>query len=338
MDPQREPSVFPFFVGCGRSGTTLIRVIFNSHPMLAIPRESHFIPELALDRRRYELPDGLDHARLLAALEAHRRYRLWKLPTKAAHRVLASSRDLPDAIRGIYALFASRRKKPQYADKTPTYATELPLIASLFPEARFVHTIRDGRNVALSLVEQSFGPNRVEDAVLYWRHQVQAARTAGAMLGPERYFEYRHEDLVQNPEGVVAGICAFLDLEFAPSMLRYYEERRRKSTSRGHLAKPPTEGLRDFRAQLTGTDLRVVEALAGDSLVALGYELSGEIDRSSGDASVSARLAGARLRHGVYLRARDLRRSRPIRAVRRGIAAARLGVDNQPGLIRRGCR
>ena len=327
MDPQHEPSVFPFFVGCGRSGTTLIRVIFNSHPMLAIPRESHFIPELGLDRRRYELPDGLDHQRLLAALEAQRRFRLWRLPTKAVHRVLASSRDLPDAIRGIYGLFASRRRKPRYADKTPTYATDLPLIASLFPEARFVHTIRDGRNVALSLVEQPFGPSRVDDAILYWRHQVHAARADGARLGPARYFEYRHEDLVRDPQGVVNGICAFLDLEFVPSMLQYYEERRPRSVGRGHLAKPPTEGLRDFRSQLTATDLQVVEALAGDLLVELGYELSGESDSSSRDASVALRMASARLRHGVYLRARDLRRSRPIRAARRRWLPQERGAD-----------
>jgi hypothetical protein len=313
-----ELNVFPFFVGCGRSGTSLIRVIFNSHPMLAIPRESHFITELALDRRRYELPGRLDHERLQAALEAHRRFRLWKLPRRALHDVLARSRDLPDAIRGIYALYASRRKKPRYADKTPTYASDLRLLASLFPEARFVHTIRDGRNVALSLVERSFGPNRVEDAILYWRHQVRAARGAGAILGPARYFEYRHEDLLRNPEEVVARICAFLDLEFVPSMLQYHEGRRPRS-GRGHLAEPPTEGLRDFRTQLTATDLRVLERLAGDLLVTLGYELSGETDPSSRDASAAVRIARARLRHGVYLRARDLRRSRPIRAVRRGL-------------------
>ena len=237
-------------------------------------------------------------------------------------RVLAGSRDLPDAIRGIYALFASRRKKPRYADKTPTYATQLTLLSSFFPEARFVHTIRDGRNVALSLVEQSFGPKRVDDAVLYWRHEVQAARTAGALLGPERYLEYRHEDLVRDPQEVVARICAFLDLEFVPSMLRYHE-RRRPGSGRGHLAKPPTESLRDFRAQLTGTDLRVVEALAGDLLVELGYEPSRESDSSSRDASVALRIAGARLRHDIYLRARHLRRSRPVRAARRGITVAR---------------
>jgi Sulfotransferase family len=326
-----EQKVFPFFVGCGRSGTTLIRVIFNSHPLLAIPRESHFIPELALDRRKYELPDDrIDCERLLAALKAHRRFRRWKLPEAALRDVLATSRDLADAIRGIYALLASRRQKPRYADKTPCYAVDLPLITSLFPEARFVHTIRDGRNVALSLAERSFGPDRVEDAILYWRHQVETARAAGAMLGPGRYFEYRHEDLTRDPESVVARICAFLDLEFVPAMLQYYQGRQPKSAWHRHLAKPPTEGLRDFRSELTATDLRVLETLTGDLLVALGYELSGETDWSGRDANIDLRIAGARLRQGAYLRVRSLRRSRPIRAVRNGLSQGRRGEERGP--------
>ncbi|MGH2650570.1 MAG: sulfotransferase, partial [Actinomycetota bacterium] len=52
--------VFPFFVGCGRSGTTLVRAIFDSHPDLAIPGESHFIVHLAAHRERYELGDPFD--------------------------------------------------------------------------------------------------------------------------------------------------------------------------------------------------------------------------------------------------------------------------------------
>jgi hypothetical protein len=314
---EHELRVFPFFVGCGRSGTTLIRVIFNSHSLLAIPRESHFIPELALDRRKYELPDRVDDQRLRAALEAHRRFRRWKLPPRAVHDVLAASRDLPDAIRRVYCLHASRRGKPRYADKTPNYATDLPLLASLFPEARFVHTIRDGRNVALSLAERSFGPNRVEDAILYWRHQVQTARGDGATLGPARYLEYRHEDLARDPAGVVTRICTFLDLEFEPAMLLYYRAREPGSFWHRHLAKPPTEGLRDYRSQLTTTDLRVAEALAGDLLVALGYELSEETGSSRRDANLVARIARARLRHRAFLQGRDFRRSRPVRAVRR---------------------
>jgi hypothetical protein len=318
--PPARLDVFPFFVGCGRSGTTLIRVIFNAHPQVAIPRESHFIPQIASDRRRLEVAGGVDAGRLLSALEADERFRRWKLPRERVKRRLERALDLPDAIRRLYALHAKRHGKPKYADKTPNYATQLPLLAGLFPEARFVHVIRDGRNVALSLVERSFGPSRTDDAALYWRRQVTEARAAGAALGRERYLEYRHEDLTSDPEGTVRTVCSFLDLGFAPEMLRYHEGRRPGSTFHRHLAKPPTAGLRDYRAHLGPVDVRTIELLAGALLADLGYDVGAALAPAD-EARARRRAAAARARHAGFRAADRVRSSRAARALRRRLAS-----------------
>src|SRR6478672_851702 len=64
-----------------------------------------------------------------------------------------------DAVRAVFAAYAAARGKPRYADKTPHYVSHLPELAARFPEAQFVHVVRDGRDVALSLLEVPWGPD-----------------------------------------------------------------------------------------------------------------------------------------------------------------------------------
>jgi hypothetical protein len=307
--------VFPFFVGCGRSGTTLFRAIFDSHPNLAIPGESHFIVHLVPNRRRYESAAGFDAEAFLADLMPHPRFRLWGLADQQVRKALEEDPPsrLADAIRIVFARYAAGQGKGRYGDKTPGYVSHLPRLAELFPEARFVHILRDGRDVSLSYLDVSFGPETVERAALHWRRVVDRGRQAGSRLGPERYVEVRYEDLLADPEGTVRSLCRFIDLEFHPGMFRYPRRAAEVASgsafpeAHGRLALPPTKGLRDWRSQMPAKDVAAFEQLAGDLLTDLGYE------RSLGRPSMRARarVTGKRLRieagrlaHGVGKRAR----------------------------------
>lgn len=264
---------FPFFIGSARSGTTLIRVIFDSHPEMAIPGESHFIPQLAKLRDLYERPRGFDADMFVKDIAAHPRFVRWKLPRASVRKAVRGARDYPDAIRRLYALFAELKGKPRYGDKTPSYCLFVPEIAALFPDARFVHVIRDGRNTALSIMEAPFGPKRLDQAALFWRRRVEPALDALDALGPTRAYAYRHEDLIDDPPGTVKGICEFLELPFDDQMLRYYENRKPSpSPHMQHLTKPPTKGLRDFRNQMSPDEIELVERICGPTLERLGYE------------------------------------------------------------------
>ena len=302
---------FPFFVGTNGSGTTLHRAIFDSHPDLAIPGESHFIVRLARNRRAYEEPGGFQQ--LIADLREEPRLKSWNLPLERFEAALLdqSVHDFPAAIRLLYRLYAELRGKCRYGDKTQAYIHHLPLLSELFPEARFVHAIRDGRDVALAHTDGA----KIELVALSWRRRVRAGRRAGRALGPERYIESRFDDLIENPQVAVRRLCAFLDLEFDPQMLRYYERADEivattaKPDRHRDIFLPPTKGLRDWRRELTDDQVIRFEALAGDLLEELGYErvfdqvpLSGKLAawrQLSADAGRYALRRGRKLlRHG----------------------------------------
>jgi hypothetical protein len=188
----------------------------------------------------------------------------------------AAPTGFPDAVRAVYGAYARQHGKQRYGDKTPIYILHLPLIASLLPEVAFVHVLRDGRNVALSLLNAGWGPQRWEHAALHWKLQVERGRAAGRALG-NRYCELRYEDLLDDPGAEARTLCRFLGLEFEDSMLRYFEGAASLLSAEPYphehenLRLPPTKGLRDWRTAVPAKEVAQFEALAGDLLTDLGY-------------------------------------------------------------------
>jgi hypothetical protein len=272
---------FPFVVGCPRSGTTLLRAMLDSHPELAVPGESYFIVELAPGYaprwwRRF------DRTRCLDALLAHERFGHWELDEASVREAVATARppDYAALLRVLYATYAHAQGKARYGDKTPNYVLDIARLASLFPEARFVHVVRDGRDVALSVIEiDEWGPAKVEGAARYWARHVDAGRTAGDALGAGRYLEVHYDELVDDPETTLRRVCAFLDLPFARSMLAYPQRFDELVSSNvqpelhERLRRPPTKGLRSWREQMSSDDIAAFEAIAGDVLAKFGFDV-----------------------------------------------------------------
>jgi hypothetical protein len=277
----------PFFiVGVDRSGTTLLRVMLDRHPLLAIPPESHFIPRLWARHRRYG-PNGIvDRKELfLRDLDADPHFRQWRLSLQAVRDELSkeSSPTLAAAIECTFRAYAHSRGKVRWGDKTPGYAEQVDLLSRLFPEARFVHLIRDGRDVALSMMDLGRLHRRAATVAFFWRRRIGVAKSKGQLLGSRRYLELRYESLVEDPERELKRLCGFLDLSFAPEMLQHDERavltipaavrRMHRST-----ALPPTKGLRDWRSQMDSKQVAEFEAIAGQQLLATGYEVTSKID------------------------------------------------------------
>jgi hypothetical protein len=270
MTPRPER---PFFVvGCPRSGTTLVRMMLDGHPRLAIPDESHFIVGLAprwwRPRRRPSLGDVL----------AHPKVRAWDVDQSRLRRRAekASPRTFPEMVDAVFAGYATEHGKARWGDKTPGYVTYLARLARMFPTAQFVHVIRDGREAAASLAEWEWGSRTAVTGAFWWAHKVRAGRRDGAVLGPDRYHELRLDDLTSRPEATLREVCAFLGEDFSPTMLSYPERRAvaaqpRREQER-HLVLPPTPGLRDWRHGLSPRDQRAVEEVCRPTLHRLGYE------------------------------------------------------------------
>lgn len=264
----------PFFiVGSARSGTTLLRLILNAHPEVAVPPESRFVVEL------YRGREVVDAETFLQELCDHKRYATWDLPIWLVRDELAAQGEIAyaDAIRAAFRAYARAQAKPHWGDKTPRYVESIELLHRLFPEARFIHLIRDGRNVALSYANVPFGPKTVARAASLWAKRVCAGYTFGRALGGDHYLEVLYEDLVEDTEGVTRDICRFVDLAYDPGMLDYVERAKgsvlpRASMYNPHVTEKPRAGVRSWQDSMPPRDVEVFESVAGDVLSLLGYE------------------------------------------------------------------
>jgi Sulfotransferase family len=281
----------PFLVGVGRSGTTLLRLMLDSHPELTIPPETHFVPELIEEcRRQARAPEQL--AELITSARQWGDFGLDREELTARLRD-ADPLDAGNALRAFYGLYAERAGKPRWGDKTPIYVESMPDIQSALPEARFVHLIRDGRDVALSRMRRALDkPPPVWRIAENWKRRIEAARRDAAEL--RRYLEVRYEDLVRDTEPTLRRVCELVELRFDPAMLDYHvraEERLREMAgdlpARGGKAlrpgaerlaahalareRPRPERIGAWREEMSPDDAAAFEEAAGDLLTELGY-------------------------------------------------------------------
>jgi Sulfotransferase family len=287
----------PFIVGVGRSGTTLLRLMLDAHPDLAIPAETHFLADVL----RVEAGDLTRERFFRIATEA---------PSWANFGMAAEVfRDTLDhvqpfsasgATRAFYELYARLHAKNRWGDKTPPYRASMSGIARLLPEAHFIHLIRDGRDAALSYRGLWFGPgDDVAAQAGFWVEQINLARAQAA--GLRHYLEIRYEKLVREPEATLRRICAYLDLPYRATMLDYHRFAADRHAELKSPIGPPTDTHRDveayrdifhrtrqppdpsrigrWRAEMTEEERRTYEGIAGALLRELDYETG--IDRAN---------------------------------------------------------
>lgn len=297
-----------FVVGCGRSGTTMLRLMLDTHPELAIPGESHIIPAIWRCRRRYGSGTALDVTTLARDILRSPHVKHWGVDEESVHRRLRelAQPSIAAVIEAVYATYADQAGKPRWGDKTPSYVLAIPQISHLFPSARFIHLIRDGRDVAQSYLARPMFPRTIWEAAWRWSQMVSAGRAAGEALGPQRYLEVHYGDLVTSPEGTLQRICSFGGLRFDEMMLRYFEDvdDRLQTPAKFRqfqlaVALPPTVGLRDWRTQMAPADVLRFEAANSTLLDALGYERRHSRLRRSLRAQARLEMAFVSLRVGL---------------------------------------
>ena len=277
---------YVFIVGCPRSGTTLLRHIVSAHPEIVITPEAHWIPRW-FEQRKGLTPEGRVTPELVPALLAHRKFPLFRLGPEELLSLAGTDQPMSYAsfVTGIFDLYGKARAKELVGNKTPDSVRRMNTLHSLWPQARFVHLIRDGRDVALSLMNwasvQSKKPGTfptwnhdpVSTSAFWWELNVRRGREAGESLGPELYREVRYESLVGHPEQECAALCDFLGLKYDEAMLHYHEAfvETAGGEGAGHGWEPITTGLRNWKTQMAADDVERFEAAVGDLLGELGY-------------------------------------------------------------------
>jgi hypothetical protein len=279
---------FVFIVGCPRSGTTLLQRILDAHSQVAIANESFWIPYF-FKKRLGVTPEGIVTSELPGRLFAYYKFYGMKAGPEDIRELLRPGEQVSYGrfVAGLFDLYADFRGKPLAGDKTPDYVRNIPTLAELWPKAKFVHLIRDGRDVCLSVLNwrrkaarfatlfPTWREEPVATAAAWWNWHVRRGRENGDQLGPERYYEVRYEALVANPTDECTRLCAFLGLPYQASMLRFHEGRSTPGADPGKGAKdswlPITPGLRDWRTQMRPEDIECYEAVAGPLLKELGF-------------------------------------------------------------------
>jgi hypothetical protein len=257
-----------FVVGAARSGTTWVFDLFNAHPFV------HAVFESAL------FDANLGMAGLLAGAPNR-----WD---RARKRHLVPRDELVNELRAFALGLLGNHMKPHHrhlVDKTPGHVYQLPLMAEVFPQARFIHMMRDGRDVAVSQnhardtwaagrwkhfpppVDTAFTARR-------WARAMRCAAEAREQLGA-RLLEVRYDRLRADTEGEIRRILAFCAMPDDDAIVaRLLSKTDFASTGR---AADPTGFYRggrtgDWRRSFTLLDALVFNALAGPELVEAGYE------------------------------------------------------------------
>jgi hypothetical protein len=314
---------FVFILGCPRSGTTLLQRMVDAHHEIAITPETHWIPRY-FQKRIGLTPAGLVTPRLVDKVLKHRLFPHLQIEPDALKQ-LARARQPPTYaafVQGIFDLYGHRQGKRLVGEKTPGYVRSIATLHSLWPRARFIHILRDGRDVCLSILawrraDRAAGrfPTWAEDPVIttafFWEWNVRLGRERGTALGAELYREVSYEALVTKPADECAVLCQFLHLPYDGNMLRYHEGLTRLEPGLDAKAAwlPPTAGLRDWRRQMPARDVERFEAAAGDLLDELGYDRaypSPAADLLARASTIRARFGERALAEGYPLPARWL--------------------------------
>lgn len=227
-----DPAAPAFLVGFPRSGTTLLDQILSSHPGIAVLEEQDtlqdFLAEFTLSDARLTALPGLDAAALAPWRELY-----W---------------------RRVEGYMPERPRQKLFVDKLPLNSVFIPLLARLFPGARFILALRDPRDVVLSCFMQTFTLNEamrhflsLDEAARYYAAVMGVAARAEAGLGP-RVLRVRYEDVVGEIEGQARRLLAFLGLPWDPAVLSFHEtaqKRRINTPSYQQVVQPVYDSARE---------------------------------------------------------------------------------------------
>ena len=255
-------------------------MILASHSRLSIPPETWYLLRLGelLNVGRRLTPDEVDQ--VIQIMTNHYRWPDMNFDVSEFQREVSELEApyLRDIVELVYKKHLNREHKHRWGDKTPGYIEIVPQLASLFPGAKFIHFIRDGRDVAKSFQSLQWAGRWLHDNTREW---VEAMDYNERWIHSElsaQIFQARYEDLALDTEKTVREICKFLGEEFEPRMLSWREKVDHLMPAREvHIHEklkqtPDSTFIFRWKRDMSTRELLVSEAFMGKHLEALGYE------------------------------------------------------------------
>lgn len=281
-----------FILGMQRSGTTLLRLMLNSHPHIAIPDETGFIVGLQPDavfrtrfssilEERQPLSNRQNASSILDVIE--------NFPFPATQKGdLAINKDAvlshsintySDLVDAVLSEYAKTHGKSRWGDKTPHYLADIDILWKLFPQSKIVHLVRDVRDVVQSFRTMSWGTRDILRIARRWSERNLVSYKVGSILPDQNYRLVRYEDLVLDPARELSSICGFLDETYSDEMLDYHRNAEdflwnREMTWHKNSAAPPMQKKAfSWKDNMNRTDRIIVQGAARRAMEIFGYEV-----------------------------------------------------------------
>jgi hypothetical protein len=294
-----------FVLGCPRSGTTLLQQMLHSHHRIAFPSETRFVHASYEARHEFGDLERAENRRALAEwITGGPGTKFTVLELDAAdviEEIVHGPPTLGSAIATVFRAYAREHGKPRWGDKRPSYFRRVPMLQRMFPDAQFVHLVRDGRDAVSSLKRMPWFKGDIFAAALTWREAVDAGARLRTRLGPDTFYEFRYEDLVGESEDALAKLCAFLGEEYDPEMTKAYRHARRTvpSARKWHLNTHEAVNTRQvgaWRERLEDWEADLIEHVLASRLLRHGYELTEGARPAAAHLAKFQRLAAHRWR------------------------------------------
>ena len=246
--------------GEGRSGTTLMRVILDTHPNIACGTESKiFIDDITIEAYNKLLELYAKHIKNFS-------------PKNDPEEALSFA--FQQMMNAFFTRFAQSKHKKRWAEKTPYNIKNIDFLLNIFDKnIKFIHMIRDGRDVFCSMRDTLWGFKDVSVAAKHWKNIIDIGREH---RGHKYYIEVKYENLIANPEIELKKVFSFLHEPYRKSLFNFYEKEHDFSedeTSKSQVEKKlyPTSVNR-WKNDLSTEELHRFYKVAGKTLEDLGYE------------------------------------------------------------------
>lgn len=288
IDKQPATSVPLFFIiGRPRSGTTMLRFLFDAHPNITIPPESPFIITLY---KKYQKVTHWDEAVINTFcddLYEQRYFQKWHIQRDVLYKKLLEGKGentFQNMVLLVYGSYTSVFQKQDihlFGDKNPFYSLWANRIHTLFPDSKIIHITRDYRDNYLSLIKVNFEVPIVPLVIYRWKFALRKMWKLKAKH-PNLIYSVRYEDLAANPEGEFEKICTFLNITYDPSVMTFHEKKadvekayassEEISIVHKSLFKPiSTERTNLWQSEMSEREIRMADLVMGKTAEKAGY-------------------------------------------------------------------